>query len=133
MIIMREVVLGPVADFADPGRKVVDVDGVEVGVFHVKGQFTAYLNLCPHQGGPVCQGKILPRVEEKVGADRQSHGMNFSKTQTNIVCPWHGYEFDIATGRHQGNPRLRLRPIEVRVSDGDVILMVPERNQRQSA
>ncbi len=130
---MREIDLGPAAAFADPGRKVVEVDGVEVGVFQVKGRFTAYENLCPHQGGPVCQGKILPRVEETIAADRQSRGMTFSKTQTNIVCPWHGYEFDIATGRHQGNQRLRLKPIQVRVAGGNVILLLPGKSERRSA
>jgi nitrite reductase (NADH) small subunit len=130
---MREIVLGPVSSFTDPGRKVIDIDGIEVGGFHVKGRFTAYENLCPHQGGPVCQGKILPRVEEHVGADRPSLGLSFSKTQTNIVCPWHGYEFDITTGRHQGNQKLRLRMIEVRVADGDVVLLMPETTERRSA
>jgi nitrite reductase/ring-hydroxylating ferredoxin subunit len=130
---MREIVLGPVSSFTDPGRKVVDIDGVEVGVFHLKGRFTAYENLCPHQGGPVCQGKIVPRVEEIVGADRRSNGMSFSKTQTNIVCPWHGYEFDIATGCHQGDQRLRLRMIDVHVADGDVVLRMPESTERRSA
>jgi nitrite reductase/ring-hydroxylating ferredoxin subunit len=48
---MREVNLGLVSAFSDPGRKVVEIDGVEIGVFHVKGQFTAYGNICPHMGG----------------------------------------------------------------------------------
>jgi len=127
---MREVNLGSVTAFSDPGRKVVEIDGVEIGVFHVKGQFTAYGNTCPHMGGPVCQGKILPRVEEDIAADRKSRGFVFSKTQTNIVCPWHGYEFDIRTGRHQGNPQLRLRALDVRVAGGEVFVLVPERARR---
>jgi nitrite reductase (NADH) small subunit len=127
---MREVNLGSVAAFADPGRKVVEIDGVEIGVFHVKGQFSAYGNICPHMGGPVCQGKILPRVEEDIATDRKSLGFVFSKTQTNIVCPWHGYEFDIRTGRHQGNPRLRLRSLDVRVAGGEVFVLVPDRARR---
>lgn len=127
---MREFNLGPVLAFSDPGRKVVEIDGVEIGVFHVKGQFSAYGNVCPHMGGPVCQGKILPRVEEDMAADRKSLGFVFSKTQTNIVCPWHGYEFDIRTGRHQGNPRLRLRSLDVRVAGGEVFVMVPNRSRQ---
>jgi nitrite reductase (NADH) small subunit len=127
---MPEVKLGSVSAFSDPGRKVVEIDGVEIGVFHVKGQFSAYRNICPHMGGPVCQGKILPRVEEDIAADRKSRGFVFSKTQTNIVCPWHGYEFDIRTGRHQGNPQLRLRSLDVRVAGGVVFVMVPERTRR---
>jgi nitrite reductase/ring-hydroxylating ferredoxin subunit len=127
---MREVNLGLISAFSDPGRKVVEIDGVEIGIFCLNGQFSAYGNVCPHMGGPVCQGKILPRVEEHIAADRKSRGFVFSKTQTNIVCPWHGYEFDIRTGRHQGNPRLRLRPLDVRVEGGEVFILVPDRSRR---
>lgn len=129
---MPEINLGPITDFSDPGRKVIAIGGVEIGVFHVKGQFSAYRNVCPHMGGPVCQGKILPRVDEEIAADRKSRGFMFSKTQTNIVCPWHGYEFDIRTGCHQGNPQLRLRPLEVRIADGEVFVQIPDRVRRPS-
>jgi nitrite reductase/ring-hydroxylating ferredoxin subunit len=125
---MPEVSLGLATTFPDPGRKVIEINGIEIGVFHVRGQFTAYRNVCPHMGGPVCQGKIVPRVEEDIAADRKSRGFRFSKTQTNIACPWHGYEFDIQTGRHQGNPRLKLRPLDVRVAKGEVFLLIPDRS-----
>jgi nitrite reductase (NADH) small subunit len=128
---MREVNLGSIASFSDPGRRVVEIDGVEFGVFHVNGHFSAYVSICPHMGGPVCQGKILPRVEEDIAADRRSRGFVFSKTQTNIVCPWHGYEFDIRTGRHQGNPSLQLRSLDVRIVGGEVFVLVPNRAGRR--
>ena len=123
---MREIAIGKVAAFPDPGRKVVEVDGVAVGVFRHNGAFTAFENVCPHMGGPVCQGKIIARVEERVRQDKTSLGLSFSRTQSNIVCPWHGYEFDIATGQHQGNPRLRLRPVAIKVVDDDLVVVLPE-------
>jgi nitrite reductase/ring-hydroxylating ferredoxin subunit len=123
---MREVAIGKVAAFPTSGRKVVEVDGVAVGVFCRNGTFTAYENVCPHMGGPVCQGKIIARVEELVAADKTSMGFSFSKEQTNIVCPWHGYEFDISTGQHQGNPRLRLRPVRISVVEDELVIAVPE-------
>ena len=131
---MREVNIGPAADFADPGRKVIDADGLEVGVFKLGGDLFAYANHCPHMGGPACQGKMMPKVEEVLAGDRTSKGMAFSKTQMNIVCPWHGFEFDIRTGNHAGNPKVRLRAIKVRVSkDGDVIITLPEVRERPAA
>ncbi len=111
---MQSVAIGKAAAFPNPGRKVVEVDGIAVGVFCHNGKFTAYENVCPHMGGPVCQGKIIARVQELIAADKTSLGLAFSKDQTNVACPWHGYEFDIATGQHQGNPRLRLRPVQDR-------------------
>ena len=123
---MREVAIGKVAAFPMSGRKVVEVDGVAIGVFRRNGSFTAYENVCPHMGGPVCQGKVIARVEERVAEDKTSLGFSFSKEQTNIVCPWHGYEFDISTGQHQGNPRLRLRPVRISVVEDELVVVVPE-------
>jgi len=127
---MREVNIGPASDFKDPGRKVVAFENFEVGVFKLGGDFFAYLNQCPHMGGPACQGKIIAKVDEIIAADRTSKGMAFSKTQLNVVCPWHGYEFDIRTGRHAGNSKVGLRPMKVRVADGDVIVTVPDARER---
>jgi nitrite reductase/ring-hydroxylating ferredoxin subunit len=120
------IVVGRADAFSDPGRKVVEVGGAEVGVFHRNGRFTAFENVCPHMGGPVCQGKIIARVSERIAADKTSLGFAFSKDQLNIVCPWHGYEFDIQTGAHQGNPRMRLRPVPVEVVAGEVVITLPQ-------
>ena len=130
---MRDVNIGPASEFKDPGRKIVAFENFEVGVFKLGGEFYAYLNHCPHMGGPACQGKIIAKVDEVIADDRTSKGMAFSKTQTNMVCPWHGYEFDIRTGRHAGNSNVGLRSMKVRVTGGDVILTVPDARDRPTA
>ena len=123
---MSDVVIGRADAFPDPGRKVVEINGIAVGVFRLNGTFTAWENVCPHMGGPVCRGKIIARVQELIADDKTSLGFAFSKDRTNVVCPWHGYEFDIGTGRHQGNPRIRLRPVKIAVVDGDLVITLPE-------
>jgi len=123
---MREVCIGSVSEFSDPGRKIVGFDGFEVAVFRLDGEFFAYLNHCPHMGGPACQGKMIAKVEEIIADDRTSKGMAFSRTRLHVVCPWHGFEFDIRTGVHPGNARARLRKIGVAVSEGEVIIAVPD-------
>ena len=123
---MREVNIGAASDIADPGRKIIGFENFEVAVFKLGGEFFAYLNHCPHMGGPACQGKMIAKVEEVIADDRTSKGMMFSKSKMHIVCPWHGFEFDIRTGRHPGNTKARLRPIKVAVSGGEVVLTVPD-------
>ena len=127
---MREVCIGSVSEFSDPGRKIVGFDGFEVAVFMLDGEFFAYLNHCPHMGGPACQGKMIAKVEEILADDRTSKGMAFSKTRLHVVCPWHGFEFDIRTGIHPGNPKARLRRMKVAVTDGDVIVTVPDAREQ---
>jgi nitrite reductase (NADH) small subunit len=123
---MREVNIGPASEITDPGRKLIGFENFEVAVFKLGGEFFAYLNHCPHMGGPACQGKMIAKVDEVIADDRTSKGMTFSKTKLHVVCPWHGFEFDIRTGVHPGNPKARLRKIKVAVSDGDVIVTVPD-------
>jgi nitrite reductase/ring-hydroxylating ferredoxin subunit len=130
---VAEVIIGKASEFPDPGRQVVALDGAEIGVFCIGGRFTAFENVCPHMGGPVCQGKMIPRVQEAIADDQTSLGLRFSKDQMNVACPWHGYEFDVQTGRHQGNVHLRLRPVAIRVVDGDLVVIVPEGTRRRIA
>ncbi len=125
---MPDVIVGKASDFKDPGRKVVDISGTEIGVFRLGDDFFAYHNICPHLDGPACQGKILPCATEDVQADRTSAGRVYSKTQTNVICPWHGFEFDIRTGRHPTDASVRLRPVPVKVLNGDVLVSVPNRS-----
>jgi nitrite reductase (NADH) small subunit len=130
---MREVIIGSVSEFADPGRKIIGFEGFEVAVFKLDGEFFAYLNQCPHMGGPACQGKMIAKVEEIIAEDRTSKGMAFSKTKLHVVCPWHGFEFDIRTGVHPGNPRARLRKIDVATSNGEVMISIPDARERAPA
>ena len=84
---MTDISAGKAAEFADPGRKVIAAGGMEVGVFHLGGQFYAWENACPHLDGPVCQGKILPCALEDVKPDKSSGGRVFSKTDDQHRVP----------------------------------------------
>ena len=130
---MRQVNIGSASEFADPGRRVIAFERFEVAIFKLDGEFFAYLNHCPHMGGPACQGKMIAKVEEVIAEDRTSKGMMFSKSKMHVVCPWHGYEFDIGTGQNQGNPRMRLRPAKIEVVDGELMLTLPEGTRQRIA
>ena len=122
---MAEVEIGRLADFGAEDHRVVDVDGVEIGIFRLGEKLVAYKNECPHYGGPVCQGKIFHQTEEQLGPDQTSRGLRFSATR-NIVCPWHGYEFNIETGCHPGDATVKLDSVAVSVRDGRIFLQVPD-------
>ena len=122
---VKEVFVARETDIADGERKVIDVDGVEIGVFHVDRAYYAWRNDCPHQGGPVCQGRLMKRVEERLDKDRRSLGIHYVDNALNIVCPWHGYEFDVRTGRHAGLASMRLAGCPVRLRDGEIYVVVP--------
>lgn len=120
--------LGPVAEFAGedgPQRHLFDIDGTEVGVFRVGDEFVAYRNWCPHMGGPACEGDIGPRVVEALDSPLVRHRPVFSRTDMTLRCPWHGWEYDITTGRSIADARYGLRPYRV-LREGDELFLSDE-------
>jgi nitrite reductase/ring-hydroxylating ferredoxin subunit len=121
---VAELFVGKESEFEDRDRKIIAQGDLEIGVFRVNGDFFAYENNCVHQGGPICQGKILNKVEEVLADDKTSKGLKFSESDVHIVCPWHGYEYNLKTGRHPGDRNVRLKPYDVKVNDGEVYVIV---------
>jgi nitrite reductase/ring-hydroxylating ferredoxin subunit len=102
------------------GRLVLDIGDTTVGIFRVNGRLFAYENSCPHMGGPVCQGLIIPAVRELVNDKQVSTGYAFDESEMRIVCPWHGYEFKIETGSHPAKESIRLKAVTVEEAGGEV-------------
>jgi nitrite reductase/ring-hydroxylating ferredoxin subunit len=123
----RLVDVGASQDVPERGRLVVEIGGadgaagpVTLGVFRFAGGLYAWENVCAHQGGPACQGRIVSRVRERLDDERRSLGLGFDEDTMHVVCPWHGFEYDVTTGRHPGRPELALRSFPVTEDGGRI-------------
>jgi nitrite reductase (NADH) small subunit len=116
----NENILGKAEDFPVDTHKVVKVKNREIGVFNIKGSLYALPNLCPHQVGPVCEG----RVSGTLTANKDT---NWDKAWIRegeiIACPWHGLEYDIKTGQCLAYADIKLRTYKVEIQDGLVVLV----------
>jgi nitrite reductase/ring-hydroxylating ferredoxin subunit len=119
--VSEQIVVALSEDVLEGGRVVVDVEGVEVGIFRLEGRLFAWENRCAHAGGPVCQGTLMRRVVERLDDGRRSLGDDFG-SELHIVCPWHGYEYNVRTGEHPADPRARLRRFEVEEQGGEILV-----------
>jgi len=117
---MKSYPVGKIDELAEGGRKVVSCDGIEIGVFKIDGELVAWYNQCSHRQGPVCQGRIYKRVIEPVDSQQRTRMLQFDDNETHIVCPWHGYEFSLKTGRHPGSAAHALRRAKLEIMDGEV-------------
>jgi nitrite reductase/ring-hydroxylating ferredoxin subunit len=120
----QRVFIGASERVPERGRLVVDVAQKTVGIFRFEGRLYAWENTCPHQGGPVCQGKIIPRVTEVIDKGGESHGFDFDESNLHIVCPWHGFEYNLKTGVHPGYPAARLIGVAVEESADGIYVTV---------
>jgi len=110
---MPEVFVAKVADLPDGERRIVTHDGQEIGVFNWQGAFYAYQNLCVHQGGPACEGIIRGKVVDIYAEDKSFVAQTYDDNDPHIICPWHGYEYDLKTGECAADRRLRLKSFDV--------------------
>ncbi len=83
-----------------PGTiRAVQAGEEEIAIANVGGEFFATQHHCLHLKGPLGDG----RLEGKT-----------------LSCPWHGWQYDVRTGRNEFDHAIQLQTFEVRVEDGDV-------------
>jgi nitrite reductase (NADH) small subunit len=99
----------------EEGGLLARVGGFEIGVFRFRDEFRAYENVCLHQGGPVCTGVVIGKVEQVLREDKTVAFERESTEEIHVICPWHGWEYDLATGECATDRRLRLRSFEVEI------------------
>lgn len=101
------------------GRKIVELKGRSIGIFNVQGSFVAVLNVCPHELAPVCLGAVRGTALTSMPGE-----YHWGREGEILACPWHGWEFDLLTGRALADrhKRLRLFPTVVREDTVHVVL-----------
>jgi len=71
-----------------------------IALANCDGSFYATQNACLHLEGPLGDGEL----------DEQCH----------VVCPWHGWRYDVRTGKNDFDLAIELRTYPVTVEDGEV-------------
>jgi len=118
-----EIHAGHVSDLADGQRLMVRLDGRDVFIFEREGKLYAFEDLCLHMGGPVGEGLLIGKVEAVLDESGAHLRDRFSTTEIHLVCPWHGWEYDIETGECAANRRLKLRRYQA-VQRGEDIYVI---------
>ena len=107
---VNEVEICAVEEIAEGERKIVQIGDLSIGIFHHKGSWYALKNSCLHRGGPVCTGTLEGDV---------------------LICPWHGYQYDVTTGRLLVDPSAQLLIFPISLRDNKIYLQVPEDTRRK--
>lgn len=101
----KEFFAAHASEIPDGERKLVDIEGLSIGIFHHEGRWYALRNSCLHRGGPVATGNLEGNV---------------------LTCPWHGFRYDVTDGHLLIDPNAALEMYPVRVDGGDLYLTIPD-------
>ena len=110
-------VVAPFSELPPGSRRIIQVEGREIGVFNVQGSFYALRNLCPHRSGPLCLGRLRPLV-----GSPGLYQVDYERDGEILKCPWHQWEFDIKTGQALYDRQLRVKTYRA-VQEGDEVVV----------
>lgn len=85
--------------FPEEGHAEVVAAGRIFAVYRVDGHFHVLDGICPHAGGPLGKGALNNNI---------------------VTCPWHGWQFDVTSGRHCLNDRICQTHYETMIEDGEL-------------
>lgn len=103
-------------------RIVVEIDGKEIGIFNIEGEYFAVLNWCVHQSGPTCEGKLTGTLEANYDSEKKVVTTTWEQEGEVICCPWHGWEYNVKSGDCLSNNKLRIPTYPVHVDDGEIVV-----------
>lgn len=104
--------IGDVEELDEADRVIADVEGREIAVFEVDGEYHGVANYCVHQSGPLCEGELVGTTS------RTETSWTYEDDQRTVVCPWHGWAFDVTTGYNVQDDRYAVPTYDVEVRDG---------------
>ncbi|VAX42317.1 Nitrite reductase [NAD(P)H] small subunit [hydrothermal vent metagenome] len=90
-----------VAEVSSGSGKEVVVEGKIVALFDVEGEIFAIDGMCAHAGGPLGKGCLEGSI---------------------ITCPWHGWQYDVVTGKHCLTENIQQETFAVKVEDGKIFV-----------
>ena len=93
------------ADIPEGQGLLVETDGTSIAVFNAgAGRVHACGAICPHEDGPLAEGWLEGDA---------------------VVCPWHGFDFALDSGRCRVDAELSVPVFPARIRDGDVEVDLP--------
>jgi nitrite reductase (NADH) small subunit len=97
---MPEFVTVARVDDVPPGTvRAVSAGDRDIALVRVGDEFYALRSQCLHLKGPLGEGELEDWY---------------------LACPWHGWRYDVRTGRNDFDLAIQAETYEVRVEDGDV-------------
>jgi nitrite reductase/ring-hydroxylating ferredoxin subunit len=83
--------------------KSIEINGKVIAVFNVDGKFYAINDICGHRGGPLSEGELDGNT---------------------VICPWHGWRYDVTSGANELVPDLPTEKYTVKVEGDDVLVEI---------
>jgi len=105
----RAIAVPAAAGLADGRGLCIEVFDLRIAIFRVGDRWLALDDNCPHRMGPLSEGTL-----------------DFTARAVLVTCPFHGWQFDLASGACATVRGKSVRTYAVRVDADGVHVIVPD-------
>lgn len=103
-------------------RMLVQLEGREIGIFHIDGEYRAFSNWCAHQAGPVCEGAVSGTTKATFDEETLEVELDYCQDGEILNCPWHGWEYDLTSGECLSRQGIKLPEYSVSVENDKIFV-----------
>jgi len=89
------------ADVKEGCGRSIEINGKPLALFNVDGGFYAINDVCGHRGGPLGEGELDGKT---------------------VICPWHGWRYNVTTGENELVPDLPTEKYELKIEGEDILV-----------
>lgn len=119
---MGEHVVAEDGTISEGERLIAEIEGKEIAIFNLDGEYKAYLNWCMHQCGPCAEGRLTGTKDATFDPETLEYEVEWVKHGEILACPWHGWEYDIGSGQCLSKEDAFLPEFPVSVENGEVVV-----------
>jgi nitrite reductase (NADH) small subunit len=94
-----------VSDLPEESKKILEINGFEIALFHLNRKIHAISNICPHNGGSLGEGFVVGET---------------------VVCPLHSWKFNLVTGKSSNQTAYCIEIFPVEIIEEWIYLDLPE-------
>ncbi len=99
----EKVKVANISELEEDRGTIVEAKGLCIALFNIEGKIYAINNACPHAEGPLGEGDL---------------------EETKVICPWHGWEFDVITGAFEEDPDVKVDTYPVEVNGDEIFVEI---------
>lgn len=88
-----------VQDIPEGKGKIIEIGKKKILILNIDGEFKALNSFCAHRGAPLIKGEIV---------------------EGQLLCPWHGVTFDVATGTCPVTPEEKVQTYPTSIREGKI-------------
>lgn len=119
---MKRYYFADLVDIPENKFLIKEIKGISMGGICIDGDYHVIMNYCPHEGAEICKGSVGgTSLACEVGQN-----LTYDLDGRVLSCPWHGWEFELISGKglFPSKKELKVKKFRCESEDGSLFVII---------